>query len=61
MLTYVIIGVMIFLAVYCLIDRICTAVENAAMCKAYSNFLSNGSAIDLAELKKCITKDKKGA
>jgi hypothetical protein len=53
-LTYVIIGFMVWLAVYCIIDRICTAVENAAMAKAYSNFLAQGKMVHPDELKNMV-------
>lgn len=57
-LTYVVIGIIIFIMVYCIIDRICTAVENAAMCKAYSNFLAQGKIVHPDELKEVLKKNK---
>ena len=55
-LTYVVIGIIIFIMVYCIIDRICTAVENAAMYKAYGNFVANGMNVNPDKLKNMVKK-----
>lgn len=56
---YLIIGLILYLCAYTLIDRVCKCIEHCATAKAYSRFRENGVARKMSGVEAGIKKSIK--
>lgn len=59
-LQYLIVGLILYLCLYALVNRLCICIEHCATAKAYGKFREAGVAIKIDDVEAAMKKDEEG-